>query len=613
VAERTAALDREVTERRAAEEAVRRLNQELDARVRERTAQLESTNLALLRSEERYALAAEGANDGLWDWDLAGGEVYFSPRWKAMLGLDPDEPLGAGLDAWFSHVHPDDLADLRRALERRPLPTERALIRHEYRMVRRDGSEVWVLCQGTVVFDAEGRPVRIAGSQSDVTARKRAEVELLRSATHDPLTGLPNRALLLDRLEQAILRAQVAGGRRFALLFLDLDRFKNVNDSLGHVAGDQLLVQIAARLSACVREVDTVARLGGDEFAVVLADLSSEDQATAAAQHIQEALRAPFEIGGARVFASASIGIALGSEALSRALDLLRDADTAMYRAKSLGRARHQVFDARMHEQVVERLRTEEGLRRALDEGELALFYQPVVSLLTGAVVAAEALVRWRHPQRGLLGPDAFLDVAAESGLMAPLSAWVVRTACAQAAVWRRDLRDQIRINVNVPPEVLHDTWLVGEIRDQMARADLPPWALGVELVETSLIEGRASVIANLAELRRMRIHIAIDDFGTGYSSLSYLRRLPIDGLKIDRSFIHGVPWNANDTAICATIVAIAHTLDLEVVAEGVETREQVEVLARHGCVEAQGYYFSGPLPAADFARVVRARSLGTS
>jgi EAL domain-containing protein (putative c-di-GMP-specific phosphodiesterase class I) len=335
--------------------------------------------------------------------------------------------------------------------------------------------------------------------------------------------------------------------------------------------------------------------------------------AAAAAQNIQEALRSPFEIGGARVFTSASIGIALGSEALSRALDLLRDADTAMYRAKSLGRARHQIFDSCMHEQAVERLRTEEGLRRALDQGELVLLYQPVVSLHTGAVVAAEALVRWRHPQRGLLGPDAFLGVAAESGLMGPLSAWVVRTACEQAAAWRHQLRDRIRINVNMPPEVLHDTWLVGEIRDQMARCDLPPWALGVELVESSLVEGRASIIANLAQLRAMHIHIAIDDFGTGYSSLSYLRRLPIDGLKIDRSFIHGVPWDANDTAICATIVAIARTLDLEVVAEGVETREQVEVLAQHGCAEAQGYYFSGPVPAADLARIVRARSVGGS
>jgi diguanylate cyclase (GGDEF)-like protein len=430
--------------------------------------------------------------------------------------------------------------------------------------------------------------------------REELMASLRRNALHDALTGLPNRALLMDRLDQAIARAQRAREARFAVLFLDLDHFKTLNDSLGHLAGDRLLIQIALRLSQCLRSIDTVARLGGDEFAIIVSDLEGDEAASFVAERIQESLREPFDVEGHRVFTSASVGIALSSDNHRRAEDFLRDADTAMYRAKSQGRARHQLFDGRMHEQAMERLSIEAGVRRALEHGELRLHYQPIVSLESGAVVGVEALIRWHHPERGLLEPGAFLAVAEESGLILPLSDWVVRTACEQASRWQRELPEPTRISVNVPPQQLKHAAFVQLIRDNLRRAGLPPSALGLELVESSLIENREAIVDNLSALRKMGIYIAIDDFGTGYSSLSYLKRLPIDALKIDRSFIQGVPSDVNDTAISTTIIAMARSLNLSVVAEGVETAQQADFLRGHGCPSAQGYFFSQPLSASD-------------
>ncbi|MGA2448881.1 MAG: EAL domain-containing protein [Polyangiaceae bacterium] len=598
VAERTRDLAREVRERRAAEEALQRLSDELDKRVKERTSRLESANVKLRRSEERYALAAEGSNDGLWDWDVTAGHVYFSPRWKAMLGYDPHE-IGDDLDEWLSRVNPEDLGGLRRTLDA-CLAGLRTPFRHEYRMIGREGEEIWVACRGAGIVNSEGRVVRMAGSQADITTSKRAEADLYRNATHDALTGLPNRVLFTDRLRQAIVRRRRAEDAHFAVLFLDIDHFKTINDSFGHLTGDQLLIQIAERLRGCTRDVDTVARFGGDEFAILVADTPTDDNATALADRIQAVLSGPFDVGDRRVFASASIGIAISSDPCFFADDFLRDADTAMYRAKAQGRARYQRFDVHMREQAVERVTVEAGLRQALEKGELVLHYQPFVSLRTGTVVGAEALIRWQHPERGLLGPSAFLSIAEESGLIVPISAWVARAACDQAAAWQQAPPNPFRIHINVPPQLLSDPLLFEQIREHVRRSEISASSLGVELVESSLVEGRATVLNNLAELRAMGIHVSIDDFGTGYSSLSYLKRLPIDCLKIDRSFTQGVPRDGNDTAICTAIIAMARSLNLSVVAEGVETREQAEFMSRNGCLIAQGFYFSRPMSAAD-------------
>jgi len=559
----------------------------------------------LRESEERYALAARGANDGLWDWDLVTDRVYYSARWAAILGYT-DVELGPKMEGWFSRVHPEDLPGLKGVIDDH-LSARRSHIEHEYRMVHRDGSLRWVLARGVAVFDADGRPTRIAGSQTDITGRKEAEEQLRKSAVHDALTGLPNRTLLLDRLQQAIHHARRDPRFQFAVLYLDLDRFKTVNDSLGHLAGDQLLVGIASRLRDSLRATDTVARLGGDEFALILTDLGTPRNAEVVAEHLQEALRAPFEIGGQLVFTSISIGIAVGDPSCERADDFLRDADTAMYRAKTQGRARHEVFDARMHEQAMDRLRLEAELRHALERGEFVLFYQPIISLRTQMTIGAEALLRWKHPERGLMPPMAFVPVAEDTGLIARVGEWVIRAACRQAREWRDALGRPLRIAVNVSPQQLRDERLVNVIKSSLAREDIGPECLAIELVESSLIENAASTRHALEELQAIGVSISVDDFGTGYSSLSYVKRFPISALKIDRAFVQGIPDDANDTAISTAIIAMANTLHLTAVAEGVETREQAEFLRERGCDAGQGYHFSRPLAAAECLDFVRA------
>ncbi len=445
--------------------------------------------------------------------------------------------------------------------------------------------------------DDAGNLAQWAALLSAAMYREELLASIRKNALHDALTGLPNRALLMDRLEQAIARAQRTE-TRFAVLFMDLDRFKTINDSLGHIAGDQLLVQIAHRLGECLRATDTFARLGGDEFAIVVTDLTNEEAAFLVAERLQEALRTPFEIGEHRVFTSASVGITTSSETYQRPEDYLRDADTAMYRAKSQGRAHYQLFDGRMHEAAMDRLSLEADIRRALERDEFVLHYQPVIALDTGEINGVEALIRWRHPERGFLPPAAFLPVAEESGLILAMSEWVMRTACEKASQWQRDLPSPIRVSINVPPQQLKDSRFVDHVRAHLRRTGLSASGLGLELLESSLVETGPVIDNNLQELRAMGIYVAIDDFGTGYSSLSYLKRLPIDALKIDRSFTQGIPSDANDMAISTTIIAMARSLKLSVVAEGVETRDQMEFLRRHGCNAAQGYLFSRPVPA---------------
>jgi diguanylate cyclase (GGDEF)-like protein/PAS domain S-box-containing protein len=599
VAERTEELRREVAERKSAEERVQSLVAELDQRVRERTAQLEFANLATRRSEERYALAVQGAQDGLWDWDLMASHFYLSPRWKAMLGYE-DHELMSSLATWLSRVHPDDLAGFRHAIE--PRPNHPGQIRHEYRMLDRSGAELWMLCRGIMVFDDDGKAVRAAGSQTDITARKLGEAELRRKATHDALTGLPNRLLFGDRLEQALLRARPGDPPQLAVLFLDIDHFKTINDSIGHGAGDQVLAEAAQRIKSSLRETDTAARLGGDEFAVILPELPDAAYATLIADRIQAKLNAPFLLGERQLSVAASIGVRLYSEA-ARAEDVLRDADTAMYRAKTEGRARTQLFEDGMRHEAVDRLRIEAGLRRALSNDELVLYYQPLVSLESGLAVGVEALVRWQDPERGLLPPSEFIGVAEACGLIGPLSEWVLETAFTQARKWQAQYPSPLRVSVNIPPQLLNDPRLASKIIERLQRLELKPSSVGLEIVETSVLETRPSVLENLEQLRTHGIQLAIDDFGTGYSSFGYLRRLPVGCLKIDRAFTQNLPTNANDATICRTILAMAAELGLSAVAEGVERAEQADFLRASGCAVAQGYYFCRPLPAEDCTR----------
>ena len=554
------------------------------------------TEAALRESEERYALAARAANDGLWDWDLASEIVYFSPRWKSMLGAD-DEDIKHSPEEWFDRVHPEDLERVRAALTAH-LEGLTSHFENEYRMLHKNGSYRWVLCRGLAVRDENGRARRIAGSQSDVTHRKLAEAQLAHRAFYDPLTNLPNRALFLDRLRHALRRAQRRRDYLFAVLFLDVDRFKVINDSLGHMSGDRLLVTIARRLELALRPGDSVARLGGDEFTVLLDDIRDAADAEGVADRIHRELMAPFQIAGQELYTSCSIGIALSSTGYEKPEDILRDADTAMYRAKSGGRARHAMFDTAMHQRAVMLLQTEADLRRALDRDELRVQYQPIVSLDSGRISGVEALVRWKHPERGMVSPAEFVPVAEDSGLIVALDRWVLRHACGEAAQWLQELADpgDFRLNVNLSPRQLGLADMAQHVADVLAETGIPAGSLRLEITETAMMEQHDAAVHVLSALKRLGVQISVDDFGTGYSSLARLHDFPIDSLKVDRSFVEVMGETGETSRIARTIVLIGRTLGLSVIAEGVETAQQLDLLRELRCDAAQGYFFSRPL-----------------
>jgi diguanylate cyclase (GGDEF)-like protein/PAS domain S-box-containing protein len=550
----------------------------------------------LRESEERYALAARGANDGLWDWNLQANVVYFSTRWKNMLGYQESE-IGDKPDEWFDRIHDADRERVTQEIAAHQAGSV-PQFESEHRVLHKDGTFRWMLCRGLAVRNGSGTTSRMAGWQTDITEGK----------VSDPLTGLPNRLLFTDRVGRLIKHTKRRKDYLFAVLFLDLDGFKMINDSLGHLVGDQLLVGVASRLEKCLRATDTIARLGegcivarmgGDEFTVLLDDLKHPDDAKQAAERLMKAVTAPFMLGGREVFTSISIGIALSNASYEQAEDILRDADTAMYRAKSLGKARYEIFDADMRASVVARLQLEMDLRRALEHGEFHNVYQPIVSLAAGQIVGFEALLRWQHPTRGLLGPEEFIMVAEETGLIRDLGWWNLREACRQMTEWRAayDAYSQLTMSVNLSPKQFLQANLVQDIGSLLRELKLPPQALKLELTESTVMGDPSAAVEMLQQIKSLGISLAIDDFGTGYSSLSYLHRFPLDTLKIDRSFISSI-GTGEDTEIARTIFPMALNLHLDVVAEGIETIEQLVLLKKLQCKYGQGYYFSKPLSA---------------
>jgi diguanylate cyclase (GGDEF)-like protein/PAS domain S-box-containing protein len=589
---------------------------QIDAQILERSIRysLEQSHTleALRESEERYALSARGANDGLWVWDLRAGSVYYSPRWKSMLGYAEDE-VGDAPDDWFSRVHPDDVEMLRAAVElhRRG---ETASIEHEHRMRCKDGEYRWMLTRGLAERDGSGAASRIAGSQTDVTERKLAVDRLTHDAFHDALTQLPNRALFMDRLERALEGARRDPDRLFAVLFLDLDRFKLINDSLGHVTGDRLLIGAAERLRRVIRSTDTVARLGGDEFTILLDGIDHVTDPVRTAKRLQEELLLPFKLDDHEIFTTASIGIALSATGYERAEDVLRDADIAMYRAKGEGRARHEVFDKTMHARAVHLLKFETELRRSIERNELRLQYQPIVSLLTGRVMGFEALVRWQRGEE-LVPATEIIPIAEETGLILPIGRWVLRESLRQLAEWSGGLQpaengEALQMHVNLSAKQLLQPNLLEEIEEALEESGIDARRLHLEITESVLIENAEAATALLDRLRGMNVRISLDDFGTGYSSLSSLRQFPIDTLKIDRSFIatngNGSGHAHRDDEIVRTISNLARILGMDVTVEGLESEEQVGRMRSLGIDYAQGFFFSPPVDAEDAVKVLK-------
>jgi diguanylate cyclase (GGDEF)-like protein/PAS domain S-box-containing protein len=550
---------------------------------------------ALRRSEERLTLAADGAGDGLWEWDLNAKELYCSARWRAMMGL-PATASVVKPEEWLTRVHPDDIAALKESLEAH-LAGKTAHLEHEHRIRHEDGCYRWFLCRGVTAKQASRRSARIGGSLTDTTDRARAQEQLRSAGFLDSLTGLCNRAVFVENLGRRLEETKAArGGGRFALLYLDLDRFKVVNDSLGHLVGDELLVAVSRRLEACVRPGDSLARLGGDEFAIVVSGLAHDQQANAMAFRIQEALRAPFLIGGREVFTSASIGIAFGPAQYTDPDAIMRDADTAMYHAKSRGKARHELFDADMHARVRDRLGLENDLRHAVSSNNFEVHYQPIVSLASGMCVGFESLVRWSRDGEPV-PPATFIPVAEELGLIEPLGTWVMQEACRTFADWQRRFPEGGLdcITVNVSSRQLMQQNFLRIVERAVQKAGLKPSDLRIEITETALLDSPAIAAELLRELRDFGVKIYLDDFGTGYSSLSHLHKLPVDALKIDRSFVKSLLL-PDRPAIVESVLALARTLNTSVVAEGIENDRQARELERLGCTHAQGFLFSRPL-----------------
>jgi diguanylate cyclase (GGDEF)-like protein/PAS domain S-box-containing protein len=550
----------------------------------------------LQESEERFRSAFDYAAIGMALVSSEGCWLQVNRSLCEIIGYTEQELLGM---KWESITHADDVVAVRSHVEHLlegKIPTYQT----EKRYVHKNGSEVWIFLSLSLTRDRETKSPRLIFQIQDITNRKRAEHRLLHDAFHDTLTGLPNRALFIDRLKQALARTKRLGPHQFSVLFLDLDRFKVINDSLGHIVGDQLLVGIARRLEACLRPGDTVARLGGDEFTILLEDVIDTEEATSVAERVESELSLPFNLGGHEVFTTVSIGIAPSVIGYDRPDDILRDADTAMYRAKSLGKARHEVFDKTMHARVVSLLQLETDLRRAVERQEFMLYYQPIIALDTGAICGMEALIRWQHPEQGVVSPSDFIPVAEETGLILQIGQWGLRESCRQMRVWRTQFpgHASFPVSVNLSSKQFSQPGLTEQIMGALLETGLEPAGLKLEITESVVMENIESATEMLNRLRALGVDSSIDDFGTGYSSLSYLHRFPSSTLKIDRSFVSRMCDQNENMEIIRTIIMLARNLGMTTVAEGVETVEQIAQLRALDCDYAQGYFFSRPMSA---------------
>jgi diguanylate cyclase (GGDEF)-like protein/PAS domain S-box-containing protein len=563
-----------------------------------------ASEVRLRLSEERLAYALDSGNDGLWDWDLTTNAVWLSDRWYRMLGYEAGE-LEPNLQTWTRVSHPED-ESLAMATLYEHLRGNTPVYECEYRMRTKEGRYIWVLTRGKVVNrDETGRALRMVGTQIDITRRKEAERQIAHMAMHDGLTGLANRMLFHDRLDHALATAR-RHGNSFAVLACDLDRFKAVNDTLGHPAGDALLRVIADRLRSVIRDGDTVARLGGDEFAIIVGRVDDPEKVSLVAQRVIDAVGQPVDLDGHTANVGVSIGIAIGTGDSTDVESVFKRADTALYRAKAAGRNVYSFHEPGLDAVIATRSLLERDLRDAVRRGGFVLHYQPIVAVEGAAVGGFEALLRWQHPTRGAISPAEFIPLAEEIGLIVTLGEWAIREACHEAASWQNDLR----VAVNVSAVQFQQPGLEQIVLSALVASGLAPWRLELEITESVLMRDSDAAITCLHRLKALGVRIALDDFGTGFSSLSYLRRFPFDKIKIDRSFIRDIA-DPDTAAIVRAIVGIGARLGATVTAEGVETQEQLEQVRQEGCTEVQGFLYSRPVTAAaalDYARAQRGR-----
>lgn len=593
----------------AAKAEIRLLNAELEQRVQQRTAQLATANQLLQREiaerkqTEQWLQESETRLESILDTleevvrsacakkfkllylNPAAQKVYGRPVWEFF-----EQP-----NLWLEVIHPDDRERVEQATQ---VLLQQGRMNLEYRILRSDGEVRWLSDRSLAIYDIDGVATRFDSIIYDITERKRTEEQLIHDALHDALTGLPNRAFFMERLEQVLKQAQWEPDYLFAVLFIDLDRFKIINDSLGHTVGDQLLIAFAGLMQRCLRRTDTIARFGGDEFTILLENIEQINEAISIAERIQAELMLPMQIENHTIFTSASIGIVLGATGCDRPAELLRNADIAMYCAKEAGKARYAIFDREMYARTLELLHLESDLRKAIERQEFLLHYQPIVSLMTGKLVGFEALIRWQHPERGLVSPQEFISIAEDIGLIVPIGEWVMHQACQQMREWQVKFPEaaNLKISVNLASQQIKEAKLIERIDRVMAETGLNGSFLKLEITESMLLNNTEATINMLSEIRARKIQLSIDDFGKGYSSLSYLHRFPINTLKIDGSFVSQMNSDPENFEIVRTINTLAHNLGLDVTAECVETAMEFSQLKALGCEFGQGYFFSKPL-----------------
>jgi len=545
----------------------------------------------------RYSLAVKGANDGLWDWDLLTNKLFLSARWRELLGLPGQDTTGTP-DEWFRRIHPEDRFWLLGKISTHQNPGALPFT-HESRMMNQEGLYRWMRFKGQALWDGTGRATRMAGSMADVTEVRDAAEALQKSSLYDALTGLPKPALFLDRLQGAVDRARRGGTAPPAVLLLNLDRFRLINEGLGHQGGNELLVAVARRLEHCAGPGDTASRFEGDDFGLLLEGLVDSREVENAAERVLGILSAPFKSLEQDIHLTASLGVTWeeGQEDPHRLLENSRD---ALYRAKALGRNQFQIYEPTMRRDTPKRLRLETELHWAVEHSQFVLHYQPIVSLKKGRITGFEGLVRWRHPARGLIEPLNFIHLAEETGLILPLGQWILEEGCRQLGRWTHRQGDQapLTISLNLSGRQMTQPGWAERLIETIQNQSVSPGQVALEITESDAMKDPDAVLGDLQKLRKFGCRFSLDDFGTGYSSLSRLHKFPLDCLKVDRSFIQGMDHDGEKAEIVRTVLLLANNLKLEVVAEGIETKGELDLLRRMGCSQGQGYYFSKPLPA---------------